>query len=107
MLLHLSPQLCRVLKQEIKKSYVCATHRESGKGLWLRGKAAFRLHSLRDTEPQPVIQPNAKKNHRISPKALRLCINVSFKPQTTVYQAKHGILLTSVMPKAVTVDLEI
>ena len=68
---------------------------------------AMDLTVIRDAEAQPVIPPNAKKNHRISPKELRLGKNVSFKPQTTEYQAQDGILLTSVLPKAVTVDLEI
>ena len=81
-------------------------HCESGKGLWLQGKAAFQMHSFRDAEPQPVIPPNAKKRHPISLKELRPGLNVSFKPLTTVYQAQHGILVTSVTPKAVTVYLE-
>ena len=65
------------------------------------------MHIVKDAEPQPVIPPDAKINHRISPKELRLGINFSLKPLTTVYHAQYGSLVTSVTPKAVTVYLEI
>ena len=82
-------------------------HFESGKGLWLQGKAAFQMHSFRDAESQPVIPPKAKKNNRISPKELRPSINFSSKPLTTVYKAQHGILVMSVTPKSVAEYLKI
>ena len=75
-------------------------------GFWLQDEVALQAHRFRDAEPQPVIPPNAKKRHPISLKELRPGLNVSFKPLTTVYQAQHGILVTSVTPKAVTVYLE-
>ena len=52
-------------------------HCESGEVLWLQGEAASQTHSFRDAEPQPVIPPNANKNHGKFPKKLRPGISTS------------------------------
>ena len=57
----------RYFDEHISGSHAC--HCESREGLWLQGEAALQVHSFRDTDPQPVIPPNKKKNHGISPMA--------------------------------------
>ena len=55
----------------------CAAHCESGEELWLQGEAALQVHSFRDSDPQPVIPPNEKKNHGMSVIQLRPGMNIS------------------------------
>ena len=52
-------------------------HCESVEGLWLKGEATFATKSFRDTEQQPVIPLNEKKNHKMSPKQLDQTKNIS------------------------------
>ena len=70
-----------------------ASHCESGEMPWLQGEAALQTHSFRDADPQPVIPPNEKKNHGMSPQLLTPGINISLTtsaPLTPVYLALHG-----------------
>ena len=54
-----------------------ARHCESGEEVWLQREAGLQVQSFRDTDPQPVILPNEKKNHGISASQLRPGMNIS------------------------------
>ena len=49
----------------------------SGEALWLQEEAALQMHSFRETEPQPVIPQDPKKNHGMRLKQLRPGIHIS------------------------------
>ena len=73
---------------------------------WLQEEAALQTHSFRDADPQPVISPNEKKNHGMSPKLLTPGINISLTwlpPLTPVYLALHGTAVMFITSEAVSI----
>ena len=56
-------------------------------GLWFQDEAALKMHSLRDSEPQPVIPQDPKENHGMALKQLRPGIHISL---TTTDPSQHS-----------------
>ena len=76
------------------------THCDSGEELWLQREAAFKTHSFRDAEPQPVIFLNEKKIIKCLPSS-------QTRPALTCrYLAQYSKAVVSVTLETVNLDLD-